>query len=75
MTQDVTVIVGDVIAAVEMIRLMGAGILLVMAYCIIAQIAEDLKEIQVEDGVDELVEQYCKEINSILFTRNQVIEQ
>jgi hypothetical protein len=46
-----------------------------MAYCIIAQIAEDLKEIQVEDGVDELVEQYCKEINTILLARTQVIEQ
>jgi hypothetical protein len=75
MIQVVTVIVGDVIVAVEMIRLMGASILLIMAYCIIAQIAEDLKEIQVEDGVDELVEQYCKEINTILLARTQVIEQ
>ena len=75
MIPGVIVIAEDVIVAVVgMIRHMGAAILLLMVFSIIAQVSEDLKEIQVEEGVDELVEQYCNNINLILRTKSQVVE-
>lgn len=58
-----------------MIRMIALFTLLTMSFTIIYQLTEDLTVRELEDGLDELINEYCEELNNRLKVYHGVFEE
>lgn len=57
-----------------MTRMVAAFTLILMSLCIIAQISETMASREIEEGLDDVIDGYCKELNDKLNAYHQILE-
>lgn len=58
-----------------MTRMVAAFTLLAMSFCIIVQLTKDMNSRDMEEGLEDIIDEYCDDINERLNTYHQLLEQ